>query len=283
MINNFNLTLCGIFFLIFSFFISNGQTLSGPEVTQKMFAATKDIKTLIYRMKKIERIKGEMTTQVSFVKLIREPFKVYTKQEYPNDGLEVLFKEGDNSALINPNGFPWLNLKLDPHGNRMRKEQHHTIHNAGYDHVVSILEHLFTKYNAEIHSLTSLESTIWNSKPCWKVEFQNPNFKYSKYTVGPNETVNSIADKYKLSSYMILEVNKSINDYDDITEGQIITIPNDYSPKMSLMIDKEIMVPLVMKVYDDKGLYEHYEFSDIKINPTITDAEFTEEYPDYGF
>ncbi|UII31133.1 DUF1571 domain-containing protein [Fulvivirga ulvae] len=234
-------------------------------------------------MKKMERIEGKMTSQTSFVKLQRNPFKVYTRQEYPNDGLEVLFKEGDHSALINPNGFPWLNLKLDPHGSRMRKEQHHTIHDAGYDQVVAILEHLFNKYQSQIHSLTSLESTTWKNKNCWQVEFKNPNFKYSNYTVGRNETISSIADKYMLSSHMILEANKSIEDYYDVSEGQVITIPNDYSPKMLLVIDKQIMVPLVMKVYDDKGLYEHYEFSDIKINPVIKDSEFSEDYPEYGF
>lgn len=283
MIINFNLFLSSIFLIIFPFFFTKAQPLSGTDVTKKMFAATKKIETLIYRMKKMERIEGEMITQTSFVKLQRSPFKVYTRQEYPNDGLEVLYKGGDNAALINPNGFPWLNLKLNPNGSRMRKEQHHTIHDAGYDHVVSILEHLFDKYQENIHKLTSIESVTWSNKPCWKVEFQNPNFKYLKYTVGANETIASIADKYKLSGYMILEVNKDIEDYHDISEGQVITIPNDYSPKMSLVIDKQVMVPLVMKIYDDKGLYEHYEFSDIEINPAIDDAEFTEDYPEYGF
>lgn len=235
-------------------------------------------------MKKMERIDGEMITQTSFVKLRRDPFKVYTRQESPNNGLEVLYKKGDNSALINPNGFPWLNLRLDPNGSRMRKEQHHTIHNAGYDHVVSILEHLFDKYKSQIHTLTSLESTTWNNKDCWKVEFKNPHFKYSKYTAGAGENISSIAAKYKLSGHMILEVNKGLEGYhDDISEGQVITIPNDYSPRMSLVIDKQIMVPLAMKVYDDKGLYEYYEFSDIQINPVIEDAEFSEDYHEYGF
>ncbi|WP_343858575.1 DUF1571 domain-containing protein [Fulvivirga kasyanovii] len=283
MIINFNLFLSTFFFLISPLLIGFGQKPTGPEITREMFSATKEIETLIYRMKKMERIDGEMITQTSFVKLRRNPFKVYTRQESPNDGLEVLYKKGDNSALINPNGFPWLNLKLDPHGSRMRKEQHHTIHNAGYDHVVAILEHLFDKYKSQIHTLTSLESTTWNNKDCWKVEFKNPHFKYSKYTVGAGESITSIAEKYKLSSHMILEVNEGLEGYHDVSKGQVITIPNDYSPQMSLVIDKQIMVPLAMKVYDDKGLYEYYEFSDVKINPEIDDAEFTEDYHEYGF
>ncbi|ELR71657.1 hypothetical protein C900_02393 [Fulvivirga imtechensis AK7] len=256
---------------------------SGAEITRQMFDSTKKIKTLTYKMKKMERIEGEMTTQIASVKLQRNPFKVYTRQEYPNNGLEVLYAEGDKAALINPNGFPWFNLKLDPTGDRMRKKQHHTIHNAGYDHVVSILEHLFKKYEHQINELTTLKTADWQGRECWIVEFNNPHFKYDTYTVRRGESITSIAAKYKLSGYMLLEINEDIDDYDDISEGQNITIPNDYSPRMILFIDQKLMVPVVMKVYDNKGLYEHYEYSEINIDPDIKKEEFTAEYGAYGF
>ena len=276
------------FCLLFTFIVTGlsvhcAMAQSGAEITRKMFASTKKIKTLTYKMKKMERIEGQMTTQVASVKLHRNPFKVYTRQEHPNNGLEVLFTEGDEAALINPNGFPWFNLKLDPTGDRMRKEQHHTIQDAGYDHVVSILEHLFEKYEDRIDELTTVKTANWQDRECWVVEFNNPQFEYEKYKVQQGETITSIAKEYKLSGYMILEINEEVDDYDDVTAGQIITIPNDYSPRMILFIDQELMVPLVMKVYDDKGLYEHYEYSEITIDPEIKKEEFTAEYAAYGF
>lgn len=274
-------------FLFFSGTAPDENNLSGYEIARTMFASTKEIHSLTYQMKKMERIDGKMMDQKSFVKLNREPFKVYTRQESPNEGLEILYVHGKNSnkALINPTGFPWVNLKLDPHGSTMRNDQHHTILDSGYDHVISILEHLFEKYGEEKVSLMTQNkgTSTWDGHACWIVELDNPDFKYKEYTVEQGETIHTIAKKYKLSGYMILKINKNINDYDEVTAGQIIKIPSDYSPKMLLLIDKQRMIPLVMKVYDDKGLYEQYEYTNISVNPGFKAAEFTSAYEEYDF
>ena len=94
-----------------------------------------------YTMKKRERIGGEMQSQESTVKLNVNPFKMYLRQLSPKDGLEVLYVQGenDNKAIINTNGFPWVNVSLDPMGSVMRDNQHHTVHQSGYAHLMSIL------------------------------------------------------------------------------------------------------------------------------------------------
>lgn len=235
-------------------------------------------------MTKLERLQEDIgTPQVSSVKLNREPFKIYTRQEHPNTGLEVLYTEDDSKALINPNGFPWFNLRLDPLGARMRKNQHHTILESGYDHFISILEHLFEKYDDRINDITSLSTTTWKDRECWVVEFNNPDFAYVDYYVTGDENVLSIANKLKINGYMILQLNSDISAYDELLTGKTITVPTDYSARMTLIIDKQMNVPLVMKVYDEKGLYEVYEYSEININPPLRSEEFTEDYPEYGF
>jgi len=42
-------------------------------------------------------------------------------------------------------------------------------------------------------------------------------------------------------------------------------------------------VPVNNKVYDEKGLFETYEYYNLQINPSISDEEFTETYKDYNF
>ena len=82
---------------------------------------------------------------------------------------------------------------------------------------------------------------------------------------------------------MIVEMNEKVDDYEDVEEGQVILIPNDYCRRLVIAIDKNEMVPLSMKVFDDAGLYEHLEYSNLKVNPQFKDEEFSEEFEEYGF
>jgi Protein of unknown function (DUF1571)/LysM domain len=237
-------------------------------------------------MKKLERIKGEMIMQQSTVKLNQNPLKVYLKQDAPKQGLEVLYVNGlnHNQALINTNGFPWISINLDPYGSTMRTNQHHTLLNSGYEHVVGILEYLFEKHTVHIQSMIKTENAVvWDKHPCWAISLTNPYFKYIQYKVLSGETLISIANKFRLSEHMILEKNPSISSYTDVVAGQIILIPSDYSTKMILYIDKIRHIPLVMKVYDDKGLYEQYEYTKVTVNPVFKEDEFSRNYKDYHF
>ena len=278
----FSIVLFFTSILLFSF--NDPNLPSGVVLSRTMFQKTKEIRTMIFTMKKLERIKGKVIEQVSFVKLARNPYKVYSRQIAPKEGIEVLYIDGDNNALINPNGFPWMNLKLDPYGSIMRKDQHHTIKDSGYDLVIAILEYLFEKYDDKINGMVTNKGLI-NHKgdSCYVVEMNNPDFKFINYRVKAGEDVISIANRLMLSEHMIVERNDDIDDFYDVEEGQVIKIPNFYSPKIILYIDAQLLIPRLMKIYDDQGLYEQYEYNDLVINPHIAPEEFTPEYEEYGF
>jgi hypothetical protein len=256
------------------------------QIAVDMFAQTKKIETLTYTIRKLERFKTGTLDQLAFVKLNREPLKVYTKKLGNKGGVEVLYIAGEhnNMALINPNGFPWVSLRLDPYGSIMRKDQHHIIQRSGFDHVISILEFLFKKYGDATQGMTSLSrDTTWQGRECWVIGFDNPNFKYEKYAVAKGENLLDIASRSKLSEHMILEINPHLSDFNDVKEGDIIEVPNDYATKMILFIDKQSNLPVVMKVFDDKGLYEQYEFQDLKVNPKLEAIDFSPDNKQYGF
>jgi hypothetical protein len=83
---------------------------------------------------------------------------------------------------------------------------------------------------------------------------------------------------------MILEVNAATaSDYYDVTEGMVIKVPMVYGKKTELLIDKQYMLPVNTKVYDDKGLFESYEYDILVVNPPLKDEEFTKTYKDYHF
>lgn len=254
------------------------------QIVNEVFSATKKIETLSYTMHKTERIGTELILQKSAIKYQKSPLKVYNKQLYPKNGIEVLYDESNpKKAIVNTNGFPWVNLTLDPEGTIMRNNQHHTIKKTGYVYFISVLEHLFQKYGEETKNMLFIDSVVWDNKKCWKIVFNNPYFKYEDYTVKKGETITDIAFRYKINEYLILRKNPKIKFYDDVKENQIITISNDYSPKLELYIEMNRKIPLLIKVFESDQVFENYEYFDIKINPKFNPEEFKTTYKDYKF
>ncbi|HEX2901359.1 MAG TPA: DUF1571 domain-containing protein, partial [Bacteroidia bacterium] len=71
--------------------------------------------------------------------------------------------------------------------------------------------------------------------------------------------------------------------YWDLKPGQVITVPTVYGKESVFMIDTENFLPIVQIIHDDKGLFEKYEYHNLKVNPRFNSAEFTKDYPDYKF
>ncbi len=82
---------------------------------------------------------------------------------------------------------------------------------------------------------------------------------------------------------MILENNSNVSSYNDVKEGMVIQVPDAYAKLTLLLIDKELLLPVKSLVFDDKGLYETYEYHDLKVNAPIAPEEFTKNYKDYSF
>ena len=262
------------------------QDETGISIVNKMIERISSIETVTYLLHKQERIGGKIIEQNSFTKLDVDPFRVYLKEILPKGGVEVLYVKGQNNerAIVNPDGFPWINLKLDPKESLIRKYQHHTVHESGFDHLMQILKFLCEKYKTQIDSMVLNNGTIkYNNLECYSISMTNPYFGYMDYILKENESILEIAQRYRVSEHMILEMNDEIKGYNDLGNGQSIKIPTDYSSKLLLYIDKNKLLPLKMEVYDYKGLYEQYEFSDINVNIKISEEEFSEDYEGYGF
>jgi hypothetical protein len=248
-------------------------------------AAVRKVQTLSFLLEKRERINGVLIEQRNNVKFQKKPLKVYMKQDFPNKGMEVLFVENtnNNKLAINPNGFPWVTLNLDPFNNKVRQNQHHTIYEAGFEYVVTMVETLLNKHK-DIAANVKLDGTVvWDNRECHKIIVNNPHFKYIDYTVKPNETLNTIAKAKGIGAYMIMDKNPTIKDYEAVKAGQVIKIPTEYALKFIFYLDKQNLMPVVIKVYDDLGLYEEYKYSKLQINPKFDSQEFTKTYQQYKF
>lgn len=253
------------------------------EIVLKSLKSIDEVKSLKYHLKITERGKKGFNFYESSVKFQKKPRKIYLYIK----GIEVLWTEGTNKgkALVKPNSFPYFNLNLDPLGDLMRQDQHHTLNEMGYDYFGAIIGYSVKQIGDRFDDIFKLEGEAKvNGRQCYKITINNTDFSYTDYKVGANESITSIARKLHICEYMILEKNKKFKDYFDILKpGEIIKVPTWYCKKVEMYIDKFYFLPISLKIEDDKGLFEEYNYHYLQVNPKIEDAEFTKDYKDYKF
>ena len=280
---NRSLLFLVLFFTHLDIGLSQKLDLDCKEVVTKSLKSIKEVKGLKYHLKITERGKKGFNFYESAVKFNRNPRLIYLYIK----GIEVLWVQGQNDgkALVKPNSFPYFNLNLDPMGNLMRQDQHHTLNEMGYDYFGSIIQNtmdqLGDKFD-EVFSMAGVERI--NNRPCYKILIDNKDFKYVDYTIGEGESITSIARKFQIAEYMILEKNPKFKDYFDILKkGQVIKLPNWYARTVVMYIDELYFLPISMRVSDDKGLFEEYNYHFLQVNPKFEEGEFTKTFKGYGF
>lgn len=256
---------------------------TAKELIFKMIKSIDAVERFKYSLKITERGKKGYNHYESSVKLNRAPRKIYLYIK----GIELIWVNGwnNNKAYVKPNSFPYINLSLDPLGGLMRQDQHHTINEMGFDYFGSIVGYIALKVGNQFDQYFKLEGEErYNNRPCYKVTITTKDYGYENYTVGDNENITTIARKLHISEYKMLEVNPKLNDYFDILKkGQVLKVPNAYAKDVVLYIDQLYNLPIGVKVSDDKGLFEQYDYFFLQVNPKIDDSEFTTGYKDYKF
>lgn len=277
-------------FIIFSGLMLSWQPViekSCREIVSKCLGSIKEVKGLKYQLKITERGKKGYNYYESSVKFNKNPRLIYLYIK----GIEVLWLQGKNNgkALVKPNSFPYFNLNLDPMGDLMRQDQHHTLNEMGYDYFASIIQNIVDRLGNKFDETFRLLGTERvNGRNCYKVLIDNHDFRYIDYTIGENENITSIARKFFIAEYMILEKNPKFKDYFDVLKkGQVIKIPNWYCQTVILYVDQLYHLPISIRVYDDlnspRGLFEEYNYFSLQVNPKFEEGEFTRNYKDYDF
>ena len=170
--------------------------------------------------------------------------------------------------LYLPSGNPVCNQRFH------RNHRHYaegTLFEAGFAYIGQIIDHVNNKDKGSFKLLGEL---VWEGRPCYQIEMEYQNFGYVDYIAGKDETPRYVAKELNLNEYKIFELNPNIEKYQLIPEGQKIRIPNCYAKRMELSIDKENFLPIYQKIYDDLGLFEIYEFANLRLNPQIDEGDF---------
>ena len=106
-----------------------------------MIREIEKINTSTFNLRSTERLTGGKKTSYNYlVKKCKQPLRIYAK--VLETGQEILYDKSrsTNTALVNPNGFPFTNLNLDIDGSLLRKDQHHNCTDFGFEKVMDLIK-----------------------------------------------------------------------------------------------------------------------------------------------
>lgn len=261
----------------------------GIDVVKLTLQEINALKTLHGRQVTEERIDGKIIRSEAEIQIRFKPFHIHLQVYKPDGskGPEVLYVEGKNNskALINTNGFPFINLNLDPLGSLMRSKRHNTILDAGGPLLANVLEKAIAACRpSEYDTYFQMKGQKKiNGVDCYELHVVSPPKMEVRYTIKPNETLREIAFKRGLCEYKIIEMNSNLSGFESAKAGMEITLPNYYAPLTKLYIDKVRKMPMQIEVFDENGLFSRYTYVFLKVNISLPQNAFDSDNPNYGF
>lgn len=257
-------------------------TITTEQLVSRLSASIENLRFLRCTVRAQERIGSKINQTRSQMKISFKPLRVYIKNQ---KNIEVLWVTGQNDgdAWVYPASFPYVTLSLDPNASLMRRNQHHTVLQAGFGTIADLLRTTGLRQdNTFSRSFHYVGDSTLQGRSSYVLRSDFPQFKYVSYKAGRNETVNSIADRFGCGEFRILERN-NLSPGASIAEGKVVQVPNAYGRRTIVCIDPKTFLPMLIYVVDDKGLFEKFEFSEVQANQPIPLEEFSTEYKGYHF
>lgn len=248
-----------------------------------MYDTIKNIKTTHLKVVSIERIENKFTKAIAEIKLQTQPRKVYFNNK--DKKVEILYDAelSKTKALVKVHSFPYMTLNLDPTGNIMRKNQHYTINELGFAFIGKSIALTLSKDKDGLNNFVYHGKHVKNGYNCHMLEYKNESYSYVNYTVVDKETASSLASKLCVNDYLLRNKNDLLNDFGYLKKGTVLSVPNLYCKRAVLYIDEKLMVPVSINLYDDAGLFECYEYTEVQLNKLFKPDEFDRSFKDYGF
>ncbi|MGH1337969.1 MAG: DUF1571 domain-containing protein [Aureispira sp.] len=280
-----------LFFCLFSLLLATSPTLSAQDpvaIMAKMKAALQRMNQSTFDLQSKERFGSTYATKNLRFRIQENPRRVYMKDL--DTGVEMLYVVGwnGNKAYINPNGFPWVNVSLSIYDSKVVAENHHTVKDAGLGFVALLLsgfESTVRKAGMAIDKLYTYKGeVIFDGRPCHRIYMIPPTgFEYVSYTTDRDQNLVQLSRRIVASDYLIQEKNSKVSYARRIKKGTTLSVPSAYASKVIVYIDKQTYMPVVQMLYDERGLFEKYEYRNINRRPDFDSKEFTTDCDKYGF
>ncbi|MCB0507040.1 MAG: DUF1571 domain-containing protein [Chitinophagales bacterium] len=242
------------------------------DLVPKVMAAMGTKQGMTYHFYAQERMHNGKYSQsdVEFT-VIPSPLRIFAVAHKPQSA-QLIYNAAVSKDVRVKKGFK---LNLSPTNSLLMKGVHNPITRAGFAQIKHILQTNINNHKGQnLETFVDIEGTVvYDGKQCWKVVIKDPDYKITTYKVtASDKTVWDIGQKLAVSEYKIMELN-NIDD-DDIDAGDVIKVPSSYAKVTTLYVDKSNYLPIYHKMEDEKGIYEIYEFKELKLGVNLTDANF---------
>ncbi len=249
-----------------------GFAESAVEIMKKSLDAMGSVKSMTYHFYAQERMDdGKYSkSDVEFKVQAAPTVRIYANAHLPQSA-QLVFEPAKSPKVSVKKG---LKLSLAPTNSLLMKGVHNPVTRAGFGQIKKILEMSMDQRKGQNYAdfLKLIGIVNYDGKDCYKIELTDPDFKIIPYAVTANQnTVWDIGNARAISEYKIKELN-GISD--DVKPGQQLKVPSSYAKKTTLYIDKSSYLPVYHKMEDEKGIYEIYEFKDLKLGVALGDVDF---------
>ena len=239
---------------------------------------------------KVERLKsGRFSDQLYVASVRREPLSIYMKVLVPTPGREGIWREGwnDGKVRVHLGTFPDLTVDVDPHAPIAMRNQHHAVDEMGFGVISETLGRMLDRardlgHPAALRYLGSPE--LWG-KVVDRVEVEAPpEVTGSWYRLQPGEDPFVLSRRFGLAPYAFLYATPGLNVWSDVKPGVQVWVPPFYAGRAVVDIDREHGLPIRLVIWDDQGrLFEHLEYTDLRVDVGLADSVFDPANPEYAF
>lgn len=220
------------------------QTMSA--ILARMEQASARLKDLTFTFYKQEYVRGNLRPEEKIAVKQRRPTAAYLRWVGDvNTGREVLWQKGWNDGNIRVNPGPMLpTLNLDPLGRMAMATDRHSIYDLGPAHIVELISRDANRLRA-------------NKALPLKVTDLGPATVRGE----PARCLENVLPK----------------DQD----------PAFYASRVRVCVSERVNLPVSIEIWDVEDgamrVVERYAFEDIRINPGLSDLEFSPDNPNYNF
>ena len=261
------------------------QNITIRQLLDNMYKSISNTKTYAFDMTSKERFHGKYVETNMHFRINESPKKIYAKDL--KTGLEILYAQGwnNNKLYVNTNGAPWFNVSVAPNGSQARKDNHHMVTTSGFAFTKELLqktEKMVLARGEKVEDFLSIQGeTTFDGRACYKVNMEYKEYSTKKHKVTKDIDLTQLCLDLCVPEYWVKERNNI--SFGIVKAGKELIVPTSYAKKVIFYVDKQNFLPLVQLLYDDKDLYEKYEYRNLQTNYKPVVGEWTENCKDYDF